>query len=444
MKYSTLTSLLLFASSFIFAQQNGAHLFFPEFIAHSSLPIFKYGEELPGASWNDPSVLKVDGNYIMYASAGHGILGDSTIKIYRLTSTDGYDWTLSPSTPVLEPLEGSYYSGGTETPNVIFYKGAYHMYTTVYPGGFGEAENFAIAHATSPDGISWTMDPAAILESDGSATWNGTIVAEPGVEIINDSLYLFYTGAGFDGVEVIQSIGLLKSVDGATFSASQRVVDIPRDLYPKTDNWYGLSTPSATLVEDTLYLFTDIAQEINGDWTQVALHQFKSGGDFTEWFYDLKSIHHKDDFSWTDGNHLSEIRSIDGLYENGELRIWYAGNHIGDIVGTDTTFNAEIINGEIHILPDYWGIGTSEADMSIVTSVHGLEKTQNAFVQNNTLYLPNQDSWKISIINTQGQTLIETKSSENLKLPTNLPELYLIRLENDNTIQTIRALNSLD
>jgi predicted GH43/DUF377 family glycosyl hydrolase len=152
-----LTFLFLALSLHSFSQLADT-AFFPSFTDYSPKPIIRYGDYLHGAAWNDPCVIKNGSQYIMYASASTGGLLNIKVKIYRLISNDGYNWTLNPQTPVLEPLAGTYYKGGTETPSVVFYKGKYHMYTTSYPQNV--AEDFVIAHATSVDGITWVMDAA--------------------------------------------------------------------------------------------------------------------------------------------------------------------------------------------------------------------------------------------------------------------------------------------
>jgi len=102
--------------------------FFPNFQAYISNPIIKYGDGFTDAAWNDPCVIKQNGQYIMYISAANGITGSSPVKVYRQISSDGYNWILSPTTPVLEPLSGTYYAGGTETPSVVFKDSIYHLY----------------------------------------------------------------------------------------------------------------------------------------------------------------------------------------------------------------------------------------------------------------------------------------------------------------------------
>lgn len=358
--------IIVCISNNVFAQMDPN--FFPNFQPYSVAPIIQYGDGFADAAWNDPTILKENGQYIMYISAAVGITGVDKVKIYRQVSTDGYSWTLSPTTPVLVPDSGTYYAGGVETPSVVFKDNVYHMYTTVYPANV--AEDFAVAHATSTNGINWTMDAAPILESPGTATWYGSIVGEPGAIVYRDSIFVFFTAGGIQASLPIQCIGLLKSPDGTNFNSPEQAVFLPQDVYPLSSDYWGLSTPSALAINDSIYLFTDVAQIVGGNWTQVALHQFKTDGNSGVWYHDPNPIHVQQDFAWTNGNYLSEIRSITALMDDNDLlRIWYAGNHIADVSGTDTTYNVTVDAFGIHVLPNFWGIGTSEYQFSIPTSI---------------------------------------------------------------------------
>ena len=156
------TLVLLFTGLQVNAQDPD---FFPNFTPYSPDPVIHYGDGFFGAAWNDPCVLKEGDEYIMYASAVAGgiTLEFDSVAIYRMTSPDGYDWTLSSEEPVLDVVPGTYYEGGVETASVVYYNDEYHMYNTVY------SENtpfdFKISHATSSDGLSWEMDPTPFLST---------------------------------------------------------------------------------------------------------------------------------------------------------------------------------------------------------------------------------------------------------------------------------------
>ncbi|MGB1032263.1 MAG: hypothetical protein ACPGWM_06600, partial [Flavobacteriales bacterium] len=356
----TCITFLLLTLTVQLMSQSSDTTFFPSFEPYSEEPIIHFGDEIEGSPWNDPTILKEGDQYIMYVVGVEGGLNhpNDTISVYRWLSDDGYSWDLNPELPVLEAVENTYYGGGVETPSVVFFNNEYHMYNSVY------TENnpylFKISHATSPDGINWEIDDAPVLEPAEDLTWMNTIVAEPGVMVKQDTLYLFYTAAGTVGN---QSIGLVRSNDGHTFTDTTQVVTLPTDVYPEDGNYAGLSTPSPLLLGDTIYLFTDVAQYVFGDnWMQVALHQFKSYGNLTQWYHDSEPIHTRNDFPWTNGNYLAEIRSITPLMDGDNLRIWYSGHNISEIdtLTNDTTNHVFFIGDELHVNYGNWGIGTSE------------------------------------------------------------------------------------
>jgi hypothetical protein len=371
--------LFLFSAFVVDVQAQINPSFFPDFVANPTNPIINYGDGFADATWNDPCVLKENGQYIMYITSAIGIVlsPTNTVKVYRQVSSDGINWTLSPTTPVMEPSLGTYYEGGTETPSVVKKDSTYHMYLTCYPPG-NVASDFVIAHATSNDGISWSMDASPIIESDSSNTIYGVLVGEPGAVVYNDSIYLFFTAAGTINSQAIQCIAIMKSADGANFTAPQIAVQLPQDVYPLTDNYWGLSTPSALAINDTIYLFTDVARVINGEWTQVALHQFKTLANSGIWYHDTLPIHTMQDFAWTNGDYLSNLLAPTPLLDdNGLLRIWYAGYRIADVNGVDTTYNVYFDSlGIMHIDPDFWGIGTSTYQFPVLTKVNAIDSDE--------------------------------------------------------------------
>ncbi|MEM6643360.1 MAG: hypothetical protein AAF616_10295 [Bacteroidota bacterium] len=383
--------------------------FFPNFTPYSEAPIIKFGDQLRGAPWNDPTVLKEGQEYIMYTSGVEGGLNhpDDTIGIYRWTSADGYDWALNPSTPVLKAKAGTYYSSGVETPSVVFFKDEYHMYNTVYTQN--TPFDFKISHSVSSDGVAWTIDPSFILEPTPEKEWMSTITAEPGVVVKEDTLLLFFAAGEASG---FLNIGLARSIDGRSFIDTALAVSLPTDVYPLVENYAGLSTPSPALVGDTVYLFTDVAQVVfETNFMQVALHQFKSV-DLSHWFYDEAPIHRREDFAWTNGNLNAEIRSITPLVDGDRLRIWYAGHKISNIdTETNDTTNFVFFNGdELFVNEGLWGIGTSEykfpdpqKPLSAETGIIKLDFYQNQ----GTIKTEFQDQSHLAVYTLDGRILLQ-------------------------------------
>lgn len=435
--------IIFLLSPFLGKSQNSDTNFFPRYIPYSQNPIIKYGDEIPGTPWNDPVVLKENGQYLMYTSGVQGGINhpNDTIGIYRWISNDGYAWSLNPITPVLDAIPGSYYQGGVETPSIVFYKGQYHLYTSVYAQNSPFA--FKIAHATSSDGINWQMDTIVALEPTLRLNWMNAIVAEPGVLVKQDTLYLFFSAVSLTGG---QNIGLVRSIDGVQFIDTTLTARLPKSVYPSSNNYLGLSTPSPLLVGDTIYLFTDVIQNVFGNnWTQVALHQFKSYNDINKWYSDAIPIHTRADFPWTNGNYQAEIRSICALLDSNRIRIWYAGHNISSIdtnkTPPDTSNNVYFIGNELHVDSNFWAIGTSEYTIDTTTSLK-----KHKVNQFNISIFPNPakeyiriktdqkyDLLNVSIYNLTGQLLKQIINKESIEVLDLHQGTYIVRIEIDNS-----------
>jgi len=417
--------------------------FFPKFISYSEDPIIDWNDLMVG-SWADPTILKMNNEYIMYTSAMHG--GVSTpepISIYRFTSVDGYDWNMSPSTPILEPANGTYFQGGIETPNAVYFNGMYHMYNTVYLQNIPSL--FKISHATSLDGINWIMDAEPALFPDSILNWMSKIVAEPGALVKNDTLYLFYTAIGFNGNV---SIGLVRSVDGTTYFDTTQVVTIPNDIYPVSEGYLGVSTPDATLVGDTIYLFTDLVRtDQHTYWNQVCLHQFKSYGDINNWYYDTTNIHMSEDFNWTNGNYLSQLLGATPLMDGNRLRLWYWGYNLAEIELLDTTYHVNQVGPIAIPNPGHWGIGTSEyvfTNMANTSNLH-LKNTPisiNTYNNKGKVWVSNSSLSTLSIFSITGQLLFKNTFTETLNFNINHKGLVFIHVVNENSVITKKHIST--
>jgi hypothetical protein len=434
--------LLLLAFSPLFGQSSDT-TFFPQFVAYSQNPIIDWNDFIVG-SWADPTVLKVDDEYIMYASAMHGgIATPEPIGIYRFTSPDGYSWDMAPETPVFEPVEGTFYEGGIETPNVVFFNGVYHMYNSVYLENIPAL--FKISHATSPDGINWTMDNTPVLVPDPEVDWMSDIIAEPGALVKNDTLYLFYTGISNSGAV---SIGLVRSLDGSSFIDTTQAVTIPSEVYPDDEGYLGLSTPDATLVGDTIYLFTDLVRtDTHTYWNQVGLHQFKSYGDINQWYHDTTSIHMSSDFDWTDGNYLSQLLGATPLMDDDRLRLWYWGYDLAEISGADTTYNVQLFGSDLYPDPGHWGIGTSEYLFENTTVISEEDEIDSnitiTYAQNRgAIQVNNTLPATINIYSISGQLLYQNSFKNTLNFNIDYNGLILINVTNNDSEVTKKYISS--
>jgi hypothetical protein len=298
-------------------------------------PDLQIGSGFANADWNDPHVLKVGGQYWMYASSNLGFPpagpASSPVQIYRFTSPDAVAWTLNPTTPVLSVTPATWDQGGNETPAVVFFAGQYHMFWTGYPDAWPPTDpmHFRIGHAVSADGIAWTKDAGPLLGPSGAADFMQYIAAEPGPVVFNNTLYLYFTAVGVDSTLVppasLQVVGVM-TFDGATWSAPQLAFKPDQAVYPRNQNWVGYSTPNAAVIDGKVHVFVDVANDHgNNTWIQEALHHAYSADGRTGWTQDTAPIRRLTDFTWTQ----REIRSPDVLLDGTTLRLYFAGDNLG-------------------------------------------------------------------------------------------------------------------
>jgi hypothetical protein len=148
-----------------------------------------------------------------------GALGDSAIYavallaskpgIYRFLASDGRSFSEAPtpSTPVLAATE-AWEGTALDTPEVARVGGEIFLYYSA-DGGIGLAR--------SSDGVSFTKEPAPVLDAGGPAWENGGTPRAPAfVEVSPGDYRLFY--------EVADRIGEARSSDGISW---QRMGDAP-------------------------------------------------------------------------------------------------------------------------------------------------------------------------------------------------------------------------
>jgi predicted GH43/DUF377 family glycosyl hydrolase len=291
-------------------------------------PFIQTGSYFTNSNWNDPHVIHDGTKFVMYASASQNF--DGNVKIYRLISNNGTDWTLSPTTAVLEKSNAGWDSHSVETPSVVYYNSQYHMFYTGYSGTYKQTEFYKIGHATSLDGITWTKDGTFLLEPtnpSGSVNmdFNQFIVGEPGAVVFNGKIYLYFTAVGANvGVgTTLQVIGLT-IFDGTTWSTKFSTIEPKQSIYPRS-SYFGYSTPNAIVKNGKVHLYFDVIAE---PWKQVKLHHAVSDNGVDGWTQDTASLLNKEDFSWTQ----EEIRSPSALEYNNKIYLYFAG-HTGSNLG---------------------------------------------------------------------------------------------------------------
>ena len=212
----------------------------------------------------------------MWLSGGIYMAGQPTVvHAFHATSNDRVTWTINP-TPVMSPgPPGSWDSLRVETPSVIVVGGTYHMYYSGCDGmtfGCGEPNqngNWAMGHATSPDGFTWTRDannPLLVAPNPPADRWGYPAVGEPGA-FFNTStgmFHLYCVGGKVEPTGFHGAILLATSADGSNFTwhADGNGEPIPvlqaSGSYPLDQGWLGMTAPHVFQGQDgIIHLFFD-------------------------------------------------------------------------------------------------------------------------------------------------------------------------------------------
>jgi predicted GH43/DUF377 family glycosyl hydrolase len=185
----------------------------------------------------------------------------------------------------------------------------------------------SIGHAVSDDGIGWTKDARPVAAPSGvHSDWNGYQVAEPAAVIVGDRLHLYFAAVGLrqGSPPARRVIGLATSENGREFSPPEEVLK-PHELYSPEKGFDGYSTPAAAVSNGKVHLFYDVGYfnaDVSRKWSQVALHHAVSENGRTGWVQDQEAIVTRNHAEWTG----LEVRAPAPLFEEGRLRLWFAGN----------------------------------------------------------------------------------------------------------------------
>ncbi len=197
-------------------------------------PVLHVGDpgEWDASSVETPAVIrKEDGTFEMWYSGFGAFAHDSTaspedalFKIGHAVSPDGIEWTKDPANPVLDiaPEQPDVWDAwGVADPHVIKDGETYRMWYTG-AGLRDERLILQIGYATSSDGTRWTRyADNPVLPVGPTGSWDGRMVAQPGVFADGDTLVMLYAGndraVGEEGEEdaaMTGDLGLALSADG--------------------------------------------------------------------------------------------------------------------------------------------------------------------------------------------------------------------------------------
>ncbi len=130
--------------------------------------------------------------------------------IGHATSSDGVTWTIDPNNPVLTPgAEGEWDEGGIADNAVIYDDGEFYMW---YAGWVDDWQS-SVGYATSPDGSAWTKYPGnPLFEQGGPGSFDESGVFPNSVIFDGETYRMWYTGV--DLPDFFFTVGYAESPDG--------------------------------------------------------------------------------------------------------------------------------------------------------------------------------------------------------------------------------------
>lgn len=237
------------------------------------------------------------------------------------------------------------------------FAGRWHMFFTgTYTSP--DPSPMAIGHAVSDDGVTWRVRTWELLKSAG-AGWRSYLVGEPGAVVHDGRLIVYFSAVGgrMEGGPPLQSLGLITSDDGATFSAPRQVLT-QGATYPVEKGYAGYSSPAAVSYGGMVHLFYSVVHwQAGGDpeWKQVAIQHAASRTGTDGFVEDSRPLLARQSTPWTSG----EILAPSPLIEDGRIKVWFGG-HVA------RSELAPLINRGISG-PEF-GIGLASAPLSVLTS----------------------------------------------------------------------------
>lgn len=254
-------------------------------------------------TWDDISAYLVDvlpfqGQYHMWYSGW----GGGNLSIGHATSEDGINWVKNSSNPIFVADPNTWQDNNAYAPRILQLDDVLHMWFF---------SNNKSGHATSTNGINWTVTPDPVFEGT-QGTWDEEMAGISDV-IYRDSLFhAWYTGVNANNY----AVGYATSTDGIEW------VKHPDPVFDVDDDGWdsGILYVSSVVWNGYYYYMWYYANNGSGN---PGIGQAKS----------------TDGINWiqvsVDGPEIGEgpgLWSDDGsfaptvLLEDGRYRMWYSGN----------------------------------------------------------------------------------------------------------------------
>ncbi|MGB8644401.1 MAG: cohesin domain-containing protein [Anaerolineae bacterium] len=306
-----------------------------------------------GSAMRPSIVFESANNYKMYFTT---VPGNGT-QIYLATTTDGgATWTCANGGSAVLPHggAGAFDEVRAMTPTVIKDAGAYKMWYA----GRNAASVYAIGYATSPDGITWTKNPTAVLQVGSPSTWDSQYVREPSVVKIGSTYHMWYSGTA---QWPYFRIGHATSTDAINWTKdSANPV-----LVPTAGGWDANETYSPSVVMNGSVFEMFYSGNSNGQW----MTGHASSNDGVTWTKDTNPILANSGTGWENSDSLDYVGAV---LDGSTWKVFYSAD--GYKIGMATLQNS----AQLAITPLSRTINTGQQttvtiDLTDITNLYGYQ-----------------------------------------------------------------------
>ena len=186
-----------------------------EWVEHPDNPVIGPGDSGEWDSgYRDVACVVSDGSMYHLFFVGDDEADGPPSGIGHATSSDGVTWTIDPNNPVLTPgAEGEWDEGAVAGPAVIYDNAEFHMWY----GGWIDEWQSRPGYATSPDGSSWTKYSSnPLFERGGPGSFDESGVFPRSVIFDGGTYRMWYTGV--DLPDFFFTVGYAESLDGISWT----------------------------------------------------------------------------------------------------------------------------------------------------------------------------------------------------------------------------------
>ncbi len=277
-----------------------------EWVQHPDNPIIGLGE--PG-EWDDGG--RADPSVLFDGAVYHMWFAGYDVSLSggfgHATSVDGVEWTMDVNNPVLTYGDPGDWDEVMWNHLAVFYDGSqFHMWY----GGQDADGTIRGGYATSPDGSTWTKYPGnPVLESGSPGSWDAGHTVPSTAIIDGETFKLWYSGWGGTPAQ----IGYAESLDGIEWTKLPTPV-LELDRYPGGRE-SGVALPSVVFDRSVYHMWYQAWDPSLGEWGDVRIgYAFSTDG--TRW-----TKHRYNPVLSVDGE---DVYALSVVFDGSTWHGWYA------------------------------------------------------------------------------------------------------------------------